>query len=247
MKVRLAYGAGGLEVELPEERTTVVEPAYHAGAPDERGGLRRALQEPVAGPPLRELARPGEGRDLDVRRHPRPAARQDDPGRPGGAGRARRRRRDPRRHRHPPRQHPRGDPGDARRRRRRARAGRQPRRPRRRDADLPRRARQRRPGVDQPRVGRGRRAHHHRLRRAALLRRLQRRPEGRTPGLAGLDTVMVLHNAARIGDPNATWGGSRATPCTTTSARRAPRRRRTSSFNVAINSDSARSRRSRAR
>ena len=27
-----------------------------------------------------------------------------------------------------------------------------------------------------------------------------------TPGLAGLDTVLVLHNAARIGDPNATWG-----------------------------------------
>ena len=27
-----------------------------------------------------------------------------------------------------------------------------------------------------------------------------------TPGLAGLDTVLVLHNAARIGDPQATWG-----------------------------------------
>ena len=26
------------------------------------------------------------------------------------------------------------------------------------------------------------------------------------PGLAGLDTVLVLHDAARIGDPNATWG-----------------------------------------
>ena len=27
-----------------------------------------------------------------------------------------------------------------------------------------------------------------------------------TPGLAGLDTVLVLHDAARIGDPQATWG-----------------------------------------
>ena len=27
-----------------------------------------------------------------------------------------------------------------------------------------------------------------------------------TPGLAGLDTVLVLHDAARIGDPEATWG-----------------------------------------
>ncbi|HVT42130.1 MAG TPA: lactate racemase domain-containing protein, partial [Acidimicrobiales bacterium] len=26
------------------------------------------------------------------------------------------------------------------------------------------------------------------------------------PGLAGLDTVLVLHDAARIGDPRATWG-----------------------------------------
>ena len=60
MKVRLAYGAGGLEVELPDERTTVVEPEYHAGADDERAVLRAALRNPVAGPPLRELARPGQ-------------------------------------------------------------------------------------------------------------------------------------------------------------------------------------------
>src|SRR5207253_7834715 len=33
VKVRLAYGTTGLEVELPDDRTTVVEPAYHAGAP----------------------------------------------------------------------------------------------------------------------------------------------------------------------------------------------------------------------
>ena len=59
MKVRLAYGVGGLEVELPDDRTTVVEPAYHAGAEDEAAVLREALRRPVAGPPLRELAKPG--------------------------------------------------------------------------------------------------------------------------------------------------------------------------------------------
>jgi nickel-dependent lactate racemase len=59
MKVRLAYGAGGLVVELPRERTTVVEPAYHEGAADEAAVLRDALRAPVAGPPLGELARPG--------------------------------------------------------------------------------------------------------------------------------------------------------------------------------------------
>lgn len=59
MKVRLAYGVGGLEVELPDDRTTVVEPAYHEGAPDEAAVLREALRQPVAGPLLRELVRPG--------------------------------------------------------------------------------------------------------------------------------------------------------------------------------------------
>jgi lactate racemase len=59
MKVRLAYGVGGLEVELPDDRTTVVEPAYHAGADDEHAVLLEALRNPVAGPPLRDLAKPG--------------------------------------------------------------------------------------------------------------------------------------------------------------------------------------------
>ena len=60
VSVRLAYGEDGLEVELPADRTTVVAPTYVAGADDERGLLRRALREPVAGPPLREVVRPGQ-------------------------------------------------------------------------------------------------------------------------------------------------------------------------------------------
>src|SRR3954449_12988729 len=59
VKVRLAYGVAGLKVELPDDRTTVVEPAYHAGADDELAVLREALRNPVAGPPLSELAKPG--------------------------------------------------------------------------------------------------------------------------------------------------------------------------------------------
>jgi lactate racemase len=59
-RVRLAYGDAGLSVDLPAERTTVVEPVYAAGAADQRDVLRSALREPVAGPPLRELARPGQ-------------------------------------------------------------------------------------------------------------------------------------------------------------------------------------------
>src|SRR4051812_29028087 len=59
MKVRLAYGTRGLEVELPDDRTTVVEPTYHAGADDERAVLTEALRNPVKGPPLSQLAKPG--------------------------------------------------------------------------------------------------------------------------------------------------------------------------------------------
>jgi lactate racemase len=59
-RVRLAYGVDGLPVELPAARTTVVEPVYLAGARDQREVLRTALRKPVAGPPLRELARRGQ-------------------------------------------------------------------------------------------------------------------------------------------------------------------------------------------
>ena len=60
MNVRLAYGQTGLDVELPAERTTVVRPTPHEGARDERAALRAALDAPVSGPRLRELARPGQ-------------------------------------------------------------------------------------------------------------------------------------------------------------------------------------------
>jgi len=60
VNVRLAYGSGGLDVDLPASRTTVVRPTDHPGAPDERAALRAALRAPVAGPPLRELVRPGQ-------------------------------------------------------------------------------------------------------------------------------------------------------------------------------------------
>jgi nickel-dependent lactate racemase len=60
VNVRLAYGNGALDVELPASRTTVVRPTDHPGAPDEPAALRAALRAPVAGPPLREIVRPGQ-------------------------------------------------------------------------------------------------------------------------------------------------------------------------------------------
>jgi lactate racemase len=55
MKVNLAYGQGWLPVEFPDGRTTVIEPSHTPGLPDEKGALRRALEQPIASRPLREL------------------------------------------------------------------------------------------------------------------------------------------------------------------------------------------------
>jgi len=59
MQVRIAYGKGALTLELPEGRTTVIEPSHREGVPDERGDLFAALDEPVAAKPLRDWWSPG--------------------------------------------------------------------------------------------------------------------------------------------------------------------------------------------
>jgi lactate racemase len=60
LKVDLAYGDGTLEVELPADRTTVVVPNPRPPAAEPLAEIRRALREPVAGPPLRDVVRPGQ-------------------------------------------------------------------------------------------------------------------------------------------------------------------------------------------
>jgi nickel-dependent lactate racemase len=59
MKVDLAYGQGHLPVEFPQDRTTVIQPAYRPGLGDERGALLTALDQPIGVPPLREWLKPG--------------------------------------------------------------------------------------------------------------------------------------------------------------------------------------------
>jgi lactate racemase len=57
VKVELAYGSDGLTVDLPDDRTTVVEPLHPQAAADQRAAVREALRRPVAGPPLRDVVR----------------------------------------------------------------------------------------------------------------------------------------------------------------------------------------------
>ena len=59
MDVRLAYGERGLLVHLPDDRTDIAV-APHTPAPrDQRGLVRSALEDPVAGPPLGEVVSTG--------------------------------------------------------------------------------------------------------------------------------------------------------------------------------------------
>jgi nickel-dependent lactate racemase len=58
--VRLAYGTSGLDIDVDPAVTTVVEPVHHHAAADPRAALRAALRHPEAGPPLRERVRRGQ-------------------------------------------------------------------------------------------------------------------------------------------------------------------------------------------
>jgi lactate racemase len=59
MKVNLAYGQGFLPVELPEDRTTVIEPAHTAGLADEHEAVLQALRQPIGCRPLLDWISPG--------------------------------------------------------------------------------------------------------------------------------------------------------------------------------------------
>ncbi len=60
VEVELAYGRDGLQVLLPDDRTAVVAPTHQDAAGDPGAVLHAALREPVAGPPLRDRVRGGQ-------------------------------------------------------------------------------------------------------------------------------------------------------------------------------------------
>jgi nickel-dependent lactate racemase len=61
MKIRVAYGKTGLEVDVPDEwDVTVVEPKFVPGLLDPKAALREALQSPIEAPPLHDLVKPGD-------------------------------------------------------------------------------------------------------------------------------------------------------------------------------------------
>ena len=73
MRTRLAYGDDGIFVDLPDDRTAVVEPTYVPGLPDEEGALLTAVRNPVGSASLRQQAGPGQTVAISVCDVTRPA------------------------------------------------------------------------------------------------------------------------------------------------------------------------------
>jgi nickel-dependent lactate racemase len=66
MRCRLDYGTDGLDVTLPDERLTIIEPLSGAAVSDPAEALVAALRAPLGGPPLAALARPGRSIAISV-------------------------------------------------------------------------------------------------------------------------------------------------------------------------------------
>ena len=59
-RVRLDYGVDGLDVDLPNERITIIEPLFRPALADPHAALIAALRSPIGRPPLRDLVRRGQ-------------------------------------------------------------------------------------------------------------------------------------------------------------------------------------------
>ncbi len=75
MRVDLAYGDHGLSVELPTSSTVVIEPRRRPAVHDPHATLVEALTRPVAGPPLRRLVQKGQSVAISVCDGTRPQPR----------------------------------------------------------------------------------------------------------------------------------------------------------------------------
>ncbi len=76
MLVKLDYGTDGLEVDLPDERTTVIEPAYPPGVDNPRQALRQALAAPLGAPPVADIVKAGQRVAISVCDGTRPQPRE---------------------------------------------------------------------------------------------------------------------------------------------------------------------------
>jgi nickel-dependent lactate racemase len=67
MRIHLAYGADGLELDLPDElRPVVIEPRHRPALAEAEAAVRSALRAPIGSPALSALAQAGRGRPIGV-------------------------------------------------------------------------------------------------------------------------------------------------------------------------------------
>lgn len=57
MRIKLAYGKTGLEVDLPDRNTALVQPQFTPGLTDEDAALTTALRQPIGSKPVREIVK----------------------------------------------------------------------------------------------------------------------------------------------------------------------------------------------
>lgn len=76
MRVTLQYGRGGLDVDVPSENVTVVEPRFVPGVADEAAGFRAAVRAPIGTRPLREIVKAHERVAIAIPDHTRPLPRE---------------------------------------------------------------------------------------------------------------------------------------------------------------------------
>ena len=60
MRIKLAYGKTGLEIDVPDSGVDVIQPRFVAGIEDERLALQNSLRHPFGSPPLRDLVTPSD-------------------------------------------------------------------------------------------------------------------------------------------------------------------------------------------
>jgi nickel-dependent lactate racemase len=66
MRVQLAYGTRGLDVDVPSDRTTIIEPEFRPPVQDAVGAVKAALGAPLGRPPLRDVVRTGQRVALSI-------------------------------------------------------------------------------------------------------------------------------------------------------------------------------------
>src|SRR6476619_2011328 len=60
MRLKLDYGTTGLDVELPDDHVTVIEPVFRAPAPDPHRTLLSAMRAPIDSRPLPAIVKRGQ-------------------------------------------------------------------------------------------------------------------------------------------------------------------------------------------